>query len=298
MKVGKNRFYRYAREFGFGTKTGVELPAETKGLLRSPKAWKGDSLASMSIGYEIGVTALQSAVAFATIANDGVKVQPHIIKEIRQADGKVVSTTKPKKVRVVSIETAKNLREMLRQVVLDGTARRAQLNGYTSAGKTGTAWKYDSKLKAINRNKYVSSFIGFAPADDPAVVIAIVIDEPRGALRYGGQVAAPIFRTIAEHVLPELNITPDGTLPDDFLDKKELPKEDQTNSNNRKIRAALVQNSDKKKTEVKTDLKSQNKTEKKHRKKDKDPGKRPSARRKVKALTKNKSSTYRSKRET
>lgn len=215
LLVGKDRFYRYAREFGFGERTGIRLPAETGGILRSPEKWNGDSLASMSIGYEIGVTALQSAVAFATIANDGVKVQPHIIKEIRKPDGKTVSVTEPEKERVVSAETARELREMLRQVVLDGTARTAQLNGYTSAGKTGTAWKYDPRIKAVNRDKYISSFIGFAPVDNPRVVIAVVIDEPRGALRNGGQVAAPIFREIAEQVLPELNVTPDGTIPEE-----------------------------------------------------------------------------------
>jgi cell division protein FtsI (penicillin-binding protein 3) len=214
MLVGKDRFYKYAREFGFGEKTGIRLPAETGGILRSPERWNGDSLASMSIGYEIGVTALQSALAFATIANDGVKVQPHIIKEIRKSDGKPVTTIAPEKKRVVSPETARELRQMLRQVVLDGTARAAQLNGYTSAGKTGTAWKYDAAIKAVNRNKYVSSFVGFAPADKPRVVIAVIIDEPQGAARNGGQVAAPVFREIAEQILPELNVTPDGTLPE------------------------------------------------------------------------------------
>ncbi len=226
MEVGKNRFYRYAREFGFGHKTGVKLPAEAGGILRHPKKWNGDSLASMSIGYEIGVTALQSATAFATIANDGVKIQPRIIKEIRKSDGQTVFTTKPKSERVVTEETARSLRKMMREVVTDGTAKRAQLKGYTSAGKTGTAWKYDAKLKAVNRNKYVSSFIGFAPADNPRVVIAVVMDEPQGALRNGGQVAAPVFREIAEQVLPELNVTPDGTLPDDFA-----VEEDELNDN-------------------------------------------------------------------
>lgn len=221
LKLGKNKFYRYAREFGFGEKTGIQLPAETSGILRSPDSWNGDSLASMSIGYEIGVTALQSASAFATIANDGVKVQPHIIKEIRQADGKIVSQTEPKSVRVVSQETAGSLRKMLRQVVLNGTAKNAQLNGYTSAGKTGTAWKYDANIKAINKNKYVSSFVGYAPAENPRVVIAVVIDEPQGAFRNGGQVAAPIFREIAEQILPELNVTPDGTIPDDLESEDE-----------------------------------------------------------------------------
>ncbi|MEZ5345110.1 MAG: penicillin-binding protein 2 [Pyrinomonadaceae bacterium] len=217
MKVGEQTFYKYARDFGFGEKTGIRLPAETTGLLRSPKTWNGDSLASMSIGYEIGVTALQSVAAFATIANDGVKIQPHIVKEIRNADGNIVSTTKPEKVQVVGKETAKELRAMLKQVVIDGTARAAQINGYTSAGKTGTAWKYDEKTKSVDRNKYIASFIGFAPADDPEIVIAVVVDEPKGSSRYGGQVAAPVFREIAEQVLPELNVVPDGFLRDDAL---------------------------------------------------------------------------------
>ncbi len=228
MQIGKDKFYRYAREFGFGEKTGIRLPAETGGILRSPERWNGDSLASMSIGYEIGVTALQSALAFATIANDGVKVQPYIVKEIRKSDGQIVSAATPEKERVVSPETARDLRKMLRQVVLDGTAKAAQLNGYTSAGKTGTAWKYDAEIKAINKNKYVSSFIGFAPADNPRVVIAVVIDEPKGAFRNGGQVAAPVFKEIAEQILPELNVTPDGTMPDDTADD---PAEFEDNEN-------------------------------------------------------------------
>lgn len=225
LKVGKNDFYRYAREFGFGEKTGIKLPAETGGILRSPDKWNGDSLASMSIGYEIGVTALQSAVAFATIANDGVKVQPHIVKEIRKSDGVTVSKANPSKERVVSEETARDLRKMLREVVSDGTAKRAQLNGYTSAGKTGTAWKYDEKLGIVNQHKYVSSFIGFAPADKPRVVIAIVMDEPQGGARNGGQVAAPVFKEIAEQILPELNVKPDGNMPEDISNDEEIPEE-------------------------------------------------------------------------
>lgn len=226
QKLGKEKFYNYARRFGFGESTGVELPAESRGIIRSPERWSGDSLASMSIGYEIGVTALQSAAAFATIANDGVRVKPHIIKEIRQADGKVVSTTETEKVQVVSPETARQLRQMMQKVVLNGTGKRAQLNGYSSAGKTGTAWKYDEKLKKINENKYVSSFIGFAPMDNPSVVIAIILDEPQAAMRDGGHVSAPIFRDIAEQVLPELNVAPDGTIrqeiAQDIIEGKEF----------------------------------------------------------------------------
>ncbi|HEX8251094.1 MAG TPA: penicillin-binding protein 2 [Pyrinomonadaceae bacterium] len=227
--LGRQSFYNYARQFGFGEPTGIELPAEAKGQIRSPESWFGDSLASMSIGYEINVTALQTAAAFATIANDGVRVKPHIIKEIRsnsssRSDEKNIQTAEVERVPVVNAETARSLRRMLREVVLSGTGKRARLNGYTSAGKTGTAWKYDAKLKRVSGSKYVSSFIGFAPADNPSVVIAVVLDEPQGGARDGGQVSAPIFREIAEGVLPELNVVPDGTIQQD-LTAENIPEE-------------------------------------------------------------------------
>ncbi len=209
LRVGKDGFYEAVKKFGFGHTTGIELPAETRGIVRSPERWNGDSLASMSIGYEIGVSALQMASAFATIANNGVRIQPHIIKEIRQSDEQIVPVAQPEKEQVVSAETARDLGVMLRQVVLTGTGKMAQLNGYTSAGKTGTAWKFDEKLKRVNAAKYVSSFIGFAPAEDPAITIAVVMDEPKVGGRNGGQVAAPAFREIAEQILPELNVKPD-----------------------------------------------------------------------------------------
>jgi cell division protein FtsI (penicillin-binding protein 3) len=211
MRVGREGFYDMARKMGFGRPLGVSLPAETGGMLRSPDKWFGDSLASMSIGYEIGVSPLQMATAFATIANDGVRVQPHIVKEIRQSDDRVVSVSQPEKTRVVSVETAAALRKMLREVVVSGTGKMAQLNGYTSAGKTGTAWKYDPKLKRVSSAKYLSSFIGFAPAEDPRITIAVVMDEPRIGGRNGGQVAAPVFREIAEQVLPELKVESDSS---------------------------------------------------------------------------------------
>jgi Cell division protein FtsI/penicillin-binding protein 2 len=223
--VGKNNFYNYIRAFGFGEPTGVELPAEARGLVREPENWYGDSLASISIGYEISVTALQMATAFATIANDGVRVRPHIIKEIRSSDGKNIQTTEAEKWQIVSPETARALRGMLREVVLRGTGKRAQLNGYTSAGKTGTAWKYDPKLKKVSSAKYVSSFIGYAPAENPSVVIAVVLDEPQGGARDGGQVSAPIFREIAEQILPEMNVAPDWAIRQDTA--QNIPEETQ-----------------------------------------------------------------------
>jgi cell division protein FtsI/penicillin-binding protein 2 len=225
LRVGKENFYGYAQKFGIGKPVGIELPAEAKGQFRSPATWNGDSLASMSIGYEVGVTALQIAAAYNTIANDGVMAKPHIIKEIRNADGTVFSDTEAEKSQIVSTEAARGLRKMLRQVVIKGTAKRAQLNGYSSAGKTGTAWKFNAKLKRVDAGKYMSSFIGMAPADNPSVVIAVVMDEPSGGARDGGQVSAPVFREIAEGILPELNIAPDMSVGQDKSTAQEIPAE-------------------------------------------------------------------------
>ncbi|HUR98513.1 MAG TPA: penicillin-binding protein 2 [Pyrinomonadaceae bacterium] len=225
MRVGKEGFYNYVQKFGFGKPTGIELPAETGGIVRNPERWNGDSLASMSIGYEIGVSALQMATAFATIANDGVRIQPHIVKEIRQSDETTVPRPEPERTQVVSRETARDLRTMLREVVLAGTGKRAQLDGYSSAGKTGTAWKFDPATKGINRAKYVSSFIGFAPADNPAITIAVVMDEPKLGGRDGGGSAAPAFHEIAQTVLPELNIAPDMESTAPVAEAEEIPED-------------------------------------------------------------------------
>jgi len=176
-------------------KTGIELPAESAGLVNPPEKWSGLSLASIAIGYEISVTTLQMASAFASIANDGVRVSPHIVKEIRSGD-EIVYKPEVNEFRVLSAETARKLRRMLEYAVLEGTGKRALIKGYTTGGKTGTAWKYDERLKKYNQAKYVSSFIGFAPVENPSVVIAVVIDEPKVAERNGGDVAIfVIFRT-------------------------------------------------------------------------------------------------------
>ncbi len=254
--VGRENFYNYAQRFGFGQPVGIELPAEANGIFRSPKSWYGDSLASMSIGYEISVSALQMTAAYATIANNGVRVQPHIIKEIRQ-DGKVFSSTEAQKTQVVTADTARFLKRMMREVVVKGTGKRAQLNGYTSAGKTGTAWKYNAKLKKVDSGKYVSSFIGLAPSENPSVVIAVVMDEPQGGARDGGQVSAPVFREIAEQILPELEVAPDANIRQETFTAEEIPSEidatSPTTSDKVKPAAeksAKVEKSDKKTTET------------------------------------------------
>jgi cell division protein FtsI (penicillin-binding protein 3) len=222
LRVGRDSFYEMLGKYGFGKRTGIELPAETAGIVRNPNKLNGDSLASMSIGYEIGVSALQMATAFATIANNGVRVRPHIIKEIRQADQTKTFEAKPEGEQVVSRETASEMHQLMRAVVTSGTGRRAQLNGYTSAGKTGTAWKFDEKIKRINSGKYMSSFIGFAPMDDPAFTIAVVMDEPKVGGRDGGGAAAPVFKEIAEGVLAELHVPFDLTADNQLIDSEDV----------------------------------------------------------------------------
>ncbi|HEX3100575.1 MAG TPA: penicillin-binding protein 2 [Pyrinomonadaceae bacterium] len=212
LTVGKTDFFSMIQKMGFGSRTGIELPAETSGIVHSPDKWFGDSLASMSIGYEINVTALQMTTAFATIANDGVRIQPHIIKEIRRSDEQPKSITQPSQTQVFSKETARNLKKMLRQVVLTGTGKKAQLNGYTAAGKTGTAWKVNNKAKSVDSSKYISSFIGMAPADNPEIVVAVIMDEPKVGARDGGMVSAPVFHDIAQQILAEMKVANDAPI--------------------------------------------------------------------------------------
>jgi len=208
QRLGNDRLYEYMRRLGFGAKTGVELPGETAGLVRPVSKWQPGSIGSIPIGHEVGVTPLQMAAAYAAVANDGVRVAPHLVKEVRDAEGGTVARAEPESHRVVSAETARVLRRMMEEVTLKGTARAAQLEGYTAAGKTGTAQKIDPKTRAYSHTKYVASFVGFAPLENPAVVIIVVIDEAVG-LHQGGQVAAPVFREIANQVLPYLEVKPD-----------------------------------------------------------------------------------------
>lgn len=208
LRVGNVRMYDYMRRFGFGSRTGIELPGETAGLLRPVSRWAASSMGSLAIGQEIGVTPLQMATAFGALANGGVRIAPHLVREIRGSDGSIVYTATPEQTRVVSAETARALSGMLEGVTVKGTAKLAQLNGYTAAGKTGTAQKIDPNTKAYSTTKHVASFVGFAPVENPAVVIIVVLDEPAGAY-HGGDIAAPVFREIAEQILPGLNVAPD-----------------------------------------------------------------------------------------
>jgi cell division protein FtsI (penicillin-binding protein 3) len=269
QRLEKDRFYEYARRFGIGAETGIELPSETAGSFRSPKGWAGDSLASMSIGYEVTVTSLQMASAYATIANDGVRVQPHVVKQIGEAGKTPSYTAQPQRTQVISAEAARTLRNMMREVVTNGTGRRAQLEGYTVSGKTGTAWKFDPK-KGFSEGKRVSSFIGMAPADNPAVVIAIMLDEPTvGGDRTGGTIAAPVFKAIAERVLPRLNILPDKNIHPDFIKAVEATKDDKEGTESptggtvgKKTDAVDAANAGNKKTGATTETGEKNKDKK------------------------------------
>ena len=208
LRVGDETMYDYIKRFGFGAKTGIELPGETSGLLRKVERWQPSSIGSIAIGQEVGVTPVQMVSAFGVLANNGVRIAPHLIREVRNAEGAVVYRAQPEQRRVISAETAIALRGMLEGVTLHGTAKKAQLDGYSAAGKTGTAQKIDPKTKAYSATKFVGSFVGFAPVSNPQVVIIVVIDEPAGAY-HGGDVAAPIFREVAEQILPNLGIMPD-----------------------------------------------------------------------------------------
>ena len=208
LRVGDETMYDYIRRFGFGSKTGIELPGETAGLLRKVERWQASSIGSIAIGQEVGVTPVQMVSAFGALANDGVRVAPHLIREVRNEAGAVVYRAQPEQRRVISSETAIALRGMLEGVTLRGTAKQAQLDGYSAAGKTGTAQKIDPKTRAYSATKHVASFVGFAPLSNPQVAIVVVIDEPAGAY-HGGDVAAPIFREVAELILPGLGVMPD-----------------------------------------------------------------------------------------
>ncbi len=208
LRVGDPTMYDFIMRFGFGARTGIELPGETAGLIHPLNRWLPSSIGSIAMGQEVGVTPLQMAAAFSALANDGVRVAPHIVREIRSTTGTNIYRPNPEQHRVISKETAKALRGMLEGVTLNGTAKKAQLDGYSAAGKTGTAQKVDPQTKRYSATKYIASFVGFAPVDNPAVVIIVVIDEPAGSY-HGGDVAAPVFRQIAEQILPEMGVMPD-----------------------------------------------------------------------------------------
>jgi cell division protein FtsI (penicillin-binding protein 3) len=206
QRLGRESFNRYVREFGFGAATGVELPGESSGLLRPPARWSALSLASLSFGQEIGVTALQITTAVGAVANGGYLMKPYIVRALEDAAGRVVQSFKPVAVRkVLEPHTVEVLTDLLKGVVRNGTGTRAAVAGYTVAGKTGTAQKIDASGR-YSMADHVASFVGFVPAAHPALVILVSLDSPRGTLNHGGDVAAPVFARVAEDALRHLAV--------------------------------------------------------------------------------------------
>jgi cell division protein FtsI (penicillin-binding protein 3) len=211
IMLGDQKFYEYIRSFGFGERSGVELPGEIPGLIRPPQSWKKSSITHIPMGHEIGVTALQMTTAMATIANGGKMVMPRIVKSVTSPEGKTVSTLSPVTLRqVVSPQTAQQIGNALRGVVSDrGTAAAAAVPGFTIAGKTGTAQKVGPN-GGYEHGKYVVSFIGYLPADHPELVGLVVLDDAQTSkpeMNYGGLVAGPIFARIAEKAAQYMNLT-------------------------------------------------------------------------------------------
>jgi cell division protein FtsI (penicillin-binding protein 3)/stage V sporulation protein D (sporulation-specific penicillin-binding protein) len=210
--IGEQKFYEYIRRFGFGDRTGIELPGEIPGVIRPPQSWSKISITRIPMGHEVGVTPLQMTVAMATIANGGKLVTPRIVKSVTTSEGKIVSTFSPVVLRqVISPETAAQVGTALRGVVSDrGTAAAAAVPGFSISGKTGTAQKVDPR-GGYEQGKYVVSFSGYLPSEHPEFVGLVVLDDAktsRPELNYGGLVAGPIFARIAEKAARYLDLTP------------------------------------------------------------------------------------------
>jgi cell division protein FtsI (penicillin-binding protein 3) len=211
LRLGEDRFYKYIRAYGFGQQTGIELPGETRGLTKPVSRWSKVSIAAISMGQEIGISPLQLSALISTFANDGVWVAPRIVagtmdpqSSPEKALPQTVAFHSGTSRRVISSYTAAEMRSMMQKVVLEGTGRKAILEGYTSAGKTGTAQKVDPATGAYSKTKYIGSFAGFAPVNNPQIVVAVILDSAVG-LHQGGQVSAPVFRRVTQQVLEYLH---------------------------------------------------------------------------------------------
>jgi cell division protein FtsI (penicillin-binding protein 3) len=226
MKLGNQKFYSYMKAFGFGERSGIELPSETRGLLRAPRKWSATSFMSLAIGQEIGVTPVQLAAMVSTIANGGMYMPPHVLLESTdemkgdarlqpaafRPSNQLPATLPDGAHRVITELTSAKMREMMRGIVIEGTGKAAALNGYSSGGKTGTAQKIDVATHTYSHTKLVASFAGMAPVSNPAITVAVVIDTPTVGSLYGATVSAPVFASVAQEVLEYLGVPHDQPL--------------------------------------------------------------------------------------
>jgi cell division protein FtsI (penicillin-binding protein 3) len=211
LRLGAPKFHEYIRAYGFGRLTEIELPGESKGLLRRLENWTPGSIGSISMGQEIGVTPIQMVTAMSVIGNGGLLYRPQVVLGL-QENGQMIPSPRRAPVRVIGAKTAATMRGMLEGVVLNGTGRRARLEGHTAGGKTGTAQKIDPATGRYSPTDLIASFAGFAPVNDPVLTILVQLDSPVGP-HDGGVVAAPVFKRVAEQVLAYLNVPQDIPLP-------------------------------------------------------------------------------------
>lgn len=207
LRLGAPRFYDTIRAFGIGQSTGIELPGENRGLLRPIENWSASSIGSLAMGQEVSVTPIQIVSAISAVANGGTLYRPHIVREIDGGQPGALRAV-PGPQQATDARTAATVREMMEGVVLEGTGKPAQLDGYTAAGKSGTAQKIDPATGRYSATQYNSSFVGFAPVNDPAITILVVLDSPVGP-HHGGEVGGPVFKRIAEQVLAYLRVPHD-----------------------------------------------------------------------------------------
>ena len=217
MKLGREQLYRYAKLYGFGDQTGIDMPGEVSGWIRKPERWSATSIGAIPIGQEVAVTPLQILRAYSVIANGGYLVQPHLVSEIRTPEGRTLSSFRGETKRVLSEKTAKTFKDILKTVVEEGgTATQAAVEGDQVAGKTGTAQLIDPRTGRYSRDRYISSFVGFVPADNPKLAMIVVVYEPKGQI-YGGVVAGPVFKDIANQALSYMNVPMDENYRKDLL---------------------------------------------------------------------------------
>jgi cell division protein FtsI (penicillin-binding protein 3) len=226
LKLGNQKFYDYIRGFGFGDRSGIELPSETRGLLRAPRKWESTSILSVAIGHEVGVTPVQLVSMVSAIANGGVYMPPHILL---QSTGAMKGDARLKPAafhpanqlpaqlpdgahRVITELTSAKMRSMMLGVMTEGTGKSAALNGYSAGGKTGTAQKIDPVTHTYSHTRTVASFAGIAPVSNPAIAIAVVIDDPTVGTRYGAETSGPVFTEVAQQTLEYLGVPHDQPL--------------------------------------------------------------------------------------
>lgn len=226
QRMGVEHFYKYIHDFGFGERSGIELPGETRGLLKPPRRWQPTTIGSIPMGQEVGVTPIQLVTMASTIANGGMYLPPRVLLEsTEQMKGSAqlrpatfhVGTDLPNPLpegahRVVSTLTAAQMRKMMEGVVLNGTGKVAQLNGYSAGGKTGTAEKIDPRTHTYSKTKFVASFVGFAPVNNPAITVAVIMDSPDHSMHYGAEASAPVFHDLAQQILEYLGVPHDQDL--------------------------------------------------------------------------------------